>query len=277
MIERKFVREGVMNMKIEEFLNKELERADYSFCEIKRTPLATRIIIHAARPGIVIGRGGENIARLQEIFKERFGIENPHIEVKNVENPYLDARVVAKRMKFALERGMNYRRVVNMYLYRVMEAGAAGVEIIISGKLSGERHRTEKYMSGYVMKCGFPAQEYVDEAKIQAVLKPGVIGIKVKIMPFMPPEMEIEKKVAKGEIKIEDLEKKAEEKKEEPKEEVKEEKAKTTTSKKKEEKKKTKTKSKTKTKASERKSKEEKAKKESKGKEKKSGKEAKKS
>ncbi len=222
MIERKFVREGVVNMKIEEFLNKELERADYSFCEIKRTPLATRIIIHAARPGIVIGRGGENIARLQEIFKERFGIENPHIEVKNIENPYLDARVVAKRMKFALERGMNYKRVVNMYIYRIMEAGAAGVEIIISGKLSGERHRTEKYMSGYVMKCGFPAQEYVDEAKIQAVLKPGVIGIKVKIMPFMPPEMEIEKKVAKGEIKIEDIEKKKdEEKKEESGEEEK--------------------------------------------------------
>ena len=226
MIERKFVREGVVNMKIEEFLNKELERADYSFCEIKRTPLATRIIIHAARPGIVIGRGGENIARLQEIFKERFGIENPHIEVKNVENPYLDARVVAKRMKFALERGINYRRVVNMYLYRVMEAGAAGVEIIISGKLSGERHRTEKYMSGYVMKCGFPAQEYVDEAKIQAVLKPGVIGIKVKIMPFMPPEMEIEKKVAKGEIKIEDLEKKEEKVEEKEKAEEKKGKAK---------------------------------------------------
>ncbi len=202
MIERKFVQEGIANMKIAEFLDKELDRAEYSGCEIRRTPLATRIVIRAGRPAIIIGRGGERIARLQKTLKERFGLENPQIEVKGVDNPYLDAKIVAKRIKFALERGLNYRRVVNMFLSRVMEAGAVGVEIDVSGKLTGERHRTEKYFAGYVMKCGFPAQTYVDVVQEQAVLKPGVIGIKVHIMPFMPPEMEMEKKVAKGDVEI---------------------------------------------------------------------------
>ncbi len=202
MIERKFVQEGIVNMKIAEFLDKELDRAEYSGCEIRRTPLATRIVIRAGRPAIIIGRGGERIARLQQTLKEKFGLENPQIEVKGVDNPYLDAKIVAKRIKFALERGLNYRRVVNMFLSRVMEAGAVGVEIDVSGKLTGERHRTEKYFAGYVMKCGFPAQTYVDVVQEQAVLKPGVIGIKVHIMPFMPPEMEMEKKVAKGDVEI---------------------------------------------------------------------------
>ncbi len=219
MIERKFVSEGVTNMEIEEFFDKELERADYSRCEIKRTPLATRIIIYAARPGIIIGRGGEAVSRLQETLKERFGLENPQIEVKNVDDPYLDARIVAKRIKFALERGMNYKRVVNMFLMRIRDAGAVGAEIEISGKLSGERKRREKFMTGYIMKCGQPAMEWVDEAKEQAVLKPGVIGIKVKLMPYMPAEMELEKKIAKGEVKISPEEGKGEEKKEEQKEE----------------------------------------------------------
>ncbi len=225
MIERKFVSEGVMNMKIEEYFNKELERADYSHCEIKRTPLATRVIIYAARPGIIIGRGGEAVARLQETLKEKFGLENPQIEVKTVDEPYLDARIVAKRIKFALERGMNYRRVVNMFLSRIKEAGAVGAEIEISGKLSGERKRREKFMTGYIMKCGYPALEWVDEAKEQAVLKPGVIGIKVKLMPYMPAEMELEKKIAKGEIKIKkegEAEVEKEEKREEATEEIKE-------------------------------------------------------
>ncbi len=220
MIERKFVQEGIVNMKIAEFLDKELDRAEYSRCEIKRTPLATRIVIYAGRPALVIGRGGERIAKIQEKMKEEFGIENPQIEVKGVDNPYLDAKVVAKRIKFALERGLHYKRVVTMYLNRIMEAGAVGVEIDVSGKLTGERHRTEKYVAGYVMKCGHPAQEYVDVAKEQAVLKPGVIGVKVEIMPFMPPEMELEKRVARGEVEIsEDIIKKFAVKKEEDKEE----------------------------------------------------------
>src|SRR3989344_8621568 len=98
MIERKFIQRGIRNLGIEEYLKSELDKADFSHAEIKRTPLNTRITIYSGRPGMVIGRGGQKIQELTDMLKAEFGVDNPQIEVKEVENPYLDAAVVAKQI-----------------------------------------------------------------------------------------------------------------------------------------------------------------------------------
>ncbi|NIQ05757.1 MAG: 30S ribosomal protein S3, partial [Candidatus Korarchaeota archaeon] len=97
------------------------------------------------RPGLVIGRGGRNIRELAEILEEKFEVSNPQISVSEMEIPELNAYVIASRIASALQRGVHYRRSGYWALNRVMEAGALGAEIIISGKLRSRRGRYEKF------------------------------------------------------------------------------------------------------------------------------------
>ena len=223
MIERKFIEKGIRNSEMEAFLNKSLERADYSHSDIKRTPLNTRIVIHAGRPGVVIGHAGSKINEMTGAIKNRFKIDNPQIEVKSVENQELDARVVAKQIASSLERGTKHRQIVNIMLKKIMEAGAIGVEISVSGKITGSRSRAEKFMSGYLKKCGNTSDVHTQRAFEKATLKAGVIGIKVKLMSTMPSVLSIEKTIEEKaqEKEAEKKEKEEKEKKEdkEPEEE----------------------------------------------------------
>ncbi len=212
MIERKFIQKGIRNTELDMYFHKELERVDYSRCDIQRTPLNTRIIIYAGRPGMVIGRGGSKIQEMTETIEKRFKIEKPQLEVRALENPDTDALVVAKQIAGALEKGMSHKRIVNIYLKRIMGAGALGVEIIIAGKISGERSRTEKFRLGYIKKSGFPADSLVSKGRQIAVLKAGALGVNVRIMKEFPDIMKVEKEVSKIRQEIE--EKKASEEKE---------------------------------------------------------------
>ncbi len=182
MIERTFIKENVNKLLIDEYFKKELSRAGYSHCEIRKTPIGTKIIIYAEKPGFVIGRRGSRIRELTEKLAKEFGVEKPQIDVRPVENPDLDAQVVAQKVAQSLERGLHFRRVGHTAVRRVMNAGAKGVIVIISGKLTGERARTEKFMAGYMKHCGEPAEELVDKGRAIAKTKPGVIGVTVKIM-----------------------------------------------------------------------------------------------
>ncbi len=219
MIERKFIEKGIRNSEMEAFLNKSLERADYSHSDIKRTPLNTRIVIHAGRPGVVIGHAGSKINEMTGAIKNRFKIDNPQIEVKSVENQELDARVVAKQIASSLERGTKHRQIVNIMLKKIMEAGAIGVEITVSGKITGSRSRTEKFMSGYLKKCGNTSDVHTQRAFEKAILKAGVIGIKVKLMSTMPSVLSIERTI---EEKAQEKEAEKKEKEEKEKEDDKE-------------------------------------------------------
>ncbi|MCK5474601.1 MAG: 30S ribosomal protein S3, partial [Candidatus Aenigmarchaeota archaeon] len=181
MIERKFIQKGIRNAELDMYFHKELERVDYSRCDIQRTPLNTRIIIYAGRPGMVIGRGGSKIQEMTETIEKRFKIEKPQLDVRALENPDTDALVVAKQIAGALEKGMSHKRIVNIYLKKIMGAGALGVEIIIAGKISGERSRTEKFRLGYIKKSGFPANSLVSKGQQIAVLKAGALGVNVRI------------------------------------------------------------------------------------------------
>ena len=178
-----FISESIKKTEIDEFLQKKLERAGYGGVNISKTSLGTHIVIYAMRPGIVIGRGGETIRELASLLEEKFGVSNPQISVSEIEIPELNAHVVASRIASALQRGIHFRRAGFWALNQVMEAGALGVEIIISGKLRTERARYEKFRAGYLPKCGEPALKYMRKAEVHVQLKPGIFGVKVRIMP----------------------------------------------------------------------------------------------
>jgi small subunit ribosomal protein S3 len=193
-IVKRFISESIKKTEIDEFLQKKLERAGYGGVTISKTPLGTHIVIYAMRPGLVIGRGGETIRELANILEEKFKISNPQISVSEIEVPELNAYVVASRIASALERGVHFRRAGFWALNQVMEAGALGAEIIISGKLRTERARYEKFRAGYLPKCGDPALKYMRKAEVHVQLKPGIFGVKVRIMPpdaKFPDKLEI--------------------------------------------------------------------------------------
>ncbi|RDE16408.1 MAG: 30S ribosomal protein S3 [Candidatus Thorarchaeota archaeon] len=177
-----FIEQNTRKLAIDEFLNKELNAAGYGGVEIRKMPMKTEVVINASRPGVVIGRRGAKIRELTYILENEFGLENVQVEVNEIENPWLDAAVMASRLARQLERGVRFRRMAYWILRRVMRAGAIGCEIIVKGKLSSRRARYQKFRQGTVAKTGQPASVFVDEADDKAILKPGVIGIKVLIM-----------------------------------------------------------------------------------------------
>ena len=228
MDERKFVKESVNRLLIKEYLMRETAMAGFGGLEIQRTPLGTRIVLEVERPGMVIGRRGAKIKELTERLQEDFGVENPTIEVKESPNAYLNAQIMAQKLAMALERGWHFRRAGHSTVRRIMEAGAKGCQIIIAGKLTGDRSRTEKFMAGTIKYNGKPV-ELVRFGYATAKTKPGIIGVTVKIMPpdaklpdeinILPPAPEAPEESAEQK---EDAEKKEDvEKKEEVKEEVK--------------------------------------------------------
>jgi small subunit ribosomal protein S3 len=187
-----FVEESVKKAEIDEFLRNEFEKAGYGGVDITKTPLGTQMVIYTMRPGLVIGRGGETIKELARTLEEKFDLPNPQISVSEIEIPELNSHVMATRIASGLKRGIHYRRSGYWALNRIMEAGALGAEIIISGVLRSRRARYEKFRAGYLPKSGDPAIKHMREAVSHAQLRPGMIGVKVRIMP---PEAEFPDKV----------------------------------------------------------------------------------
>ena len=184
MLNEYFVKQGIKEAEIEKFIRTRFPYGDYSKTELQRTPLGVKIIIYTNKPGRIIGRAGKNINEITEMIKVKFGFENPQIDVKGIKNPNLDSRIVAKQIASALERGYNFKKIGNLSMKRVMEAGAIGVEIVISGRLGGGGGKSMqgKFIDGYLKRCGHPSKELVDYGFEEAITRPGKIGIKVRIM-----------------------------------------------------------------------------------------------
>jgi len=206
-IVKRFISEAMKNAEIDEFLQKKLERAGYGGVNLSKTPLGTHVVVYAMRPGLVIGRGGETIRELSTVLEQSFKVANPQISVSEIEIPELNAYVVASRVTSALQKGIHFRRAGFWALNQVMEAGALGCEIVISGKLRTERARFEKFKAGYFPRCGEPALKYTRKTEAHVQLKAGMFGVRVKIMPpdaqfpdkikivtELPPETAAEKK-----------------------------------------------------------------------------------
>jgi len=204
---------------IKEFLIKKIEGAGFGGMTIQRTPMGTRINILVERPGMVIGKSGSKIKELTEDIKNNFHVENPQIEIKEAgSSASLNAKIMAEKLAEALERGWHFRRAGHSTVRRIMSAGAKGCQIVIAGKLTGARHRTEKFTEGHIKYCGETAKQVMDVGYATAKLKPGVLGVKVRIMR---PDAKLPDDIK---IKTAEVEKPKEKVKEEPKEEKLEEK-----------------------------------------------------
>jgi len=200
-IEKRFIADGVRNVRVEKFLMKELKRAGYGGMDITRTPLGTQVTIFAEKPGIVIGKGGKQVRQLTQDLAGVYGIESPQVEVQQVQNPTFNAQIMAERLANALERGWYFRKAGQSTIRRVMDSGALGCEVVIAGKLTGARSRTQKFIEGYVKHCGEPSETIVEKGYALAIKKLGVIGVQVKIVPpdaKLPDTFEIIEPESKG-------------------------------------------------------------------------------
>ncbi len=184
MIERKFVNQNIKEFEIKEFVKKKLSRVGLSDVKLQRTPLGEKIVISTSRPGLVVGRSGSNITRLTQDIKNQFELENPQIEIEEVNHIGLDSNIIAEMIANSLEKfGPNrFKGIGHKAMSDVMNAGALGVEILVSGKLPGARARTWRFYQGYLKKCGDIAISDVKTSYTAANLKSGTIGIKVSIM-----------------------------------------------------------------------------------------------
>ncbi len=183
-IERKFIEDSIVKYNISKFLGGELSRAGFSRIEIQKTPIITRITVYVLNPGRVIGRGGKTIDGITETIKDKFKVENPQINVMEVENKMLEPLLVAKSITERLERGMNARRVIQQSLKEIISNGALGAEIIARGKLAakGAKKRSIRKSLGYIPKAG-DVTELVRVSHATAYPKYGAIGVKVRIVP----------------------------------------------------------------------------------------------
>jgi small subunit ribosomal protein S3 len=184
MIKRKFIEIKKNEYAIKEFIKHELGKGKLSEVKIERTPIGERIILFTSRPGVIIGRKGESIQRLTDLLKKQFKMENPKIEIAEIEKVDFDAQTVADQIALSLERfgSSSFKIICYKFLERIKRAGALGAELILSGKLPSARARTWRFTFGYLSKTGYPTR-FVNSAKAVAKTKPGIVGVKVYILP----------------------------------------------------------------------------------------------
>ena len=219
MIERKFVAQKIREFQIEEYISQSLKNVGHSHTKMVKTPLGEKIVIFTSRPGLIVGRKGQNIKQLTKTLKKRFDLENPQIEISEVTNPNLDAKIVAEKIVDALEKfgSQKFKSIGHKIMTDVMNAGGLGIEIVISGKVPSARAKSWRFYQGYLKKCGDIAMS-VSKADLQAHLKTGVIGVKISIMPpdlKLPDDIEL---IDAVETKVEEITDKTEEAKEAGKE-----------------------------------------------------------
>lgn len=169
---------------IREKIKTEIGMGKVSKVKIEYTPIGEKIIVSTNKPGLIIGRGGEKIEELTNMLKTNFKLENPHIEIDEIKKPEFDSQLIADDIALSLERfgPMKFKVVAYKALQRIMNAGALGCEIRISGKLPSSRAKTWRFAQGYLKKTG-DSSKMVDRAQAVAQTKPGTVGVKVAILP----------------------------------------------------------------------------------------------
>lgn len=214
-IERKFVNDGYVKASMNEYFAEQLSRAGYGGMELNRTPMGTQIIIYSEKPGMVIGKAGKVIRKLTRDVATKYNLENPQIDAQEVKKPELNAQMMASRLAASIERGWYFRKAGHNTLRAIMNAGALGCEVVISGKLTGARSRVEKFVDGYIKHSGNPVEHVVDEGFAVAIKKLGTLGCKVRIIQpgvVLPDSYRVKET---GEL-VEPVEKPAEKPVEEP-------------------------------------------------------------
>lgn len=183
MEEKKFIDVRKNEYNVKQFVKRMFGKGKISRVKIEYTPVGEKIIVSTHRPGLVIGKKGEKIQQLTEILKKKFKMENPHVDIEEIQRYEFDAQLVADDIALTLERfgSMKYKSASYKILSRIKSAGAKGAELRISGKLPSDRARVWRFSYGYLKKTGDSAN-IVDRAKAVSITKKGTVGISVSIL-----------------------------------------------------------------------------------------------
>ncbi|CAJ0903637.1 7196_t:CDS:2 [Entrophospora sp. SA101] len=181
---RKFVADGVFFAELNEFFTRELAEEGYSGVEVRVTPARTEIIIRATHTQDVLGEKGRRIRELTALIQKRFKFPENTVELyaEKVQNRGLCAIAQCESLRYKLLAGLAVRRACYGVLRFIMESGAKGCEVVVSGKLRAARAKSMKFVDGFMIHSGQPIRDYVDTAVRHVMLRQGVLGIKVKIM-----------------------------------------------------------------------------------------------
>jgi small subunit ribosomal protein S3 len=226
MIEKQIVSKNLREYLIQDYVKNYFPRGSYSKIDLKKTPLGEKIIVHTSMPGLVVGRKGENISELTRALKSNFNMENPQVEVAEINEINLDPASVAQRIASYFERfgPKRFKLIGYKELQNIIDAGALGAEIVISGRgVPGARAKSWRFQAGHLKKSGDISENFTKRAIAVANLQSGTIGIKVNIITpdiVMPDKIEIKVSVpniiieeVKEEIKLEEKEKESKPKK----------------------------------------------------------------
>ena len=188
------IKDNYNMMLLNDFLREEIKESGFHRVEVSKTPTGTKITLHVTRPGIVIGRKGAGIKKLTEQVESDFGFKNPQISVEEVTKAELSPSVMCNRMAAHIERGTAFRRATMWTMNQIMESGAMGVQITISGKLRGDRSAFEKHVQGILPRAGDYAKNIVTQDIVHTKTKMGLIGIRIRIAnkEKIVPEFELE-------------------------------------------------------------------------------------
>lgn len=184
MEEKKFVNFKKEELGVKEYIKNSLGKGRISEVNIEYTPVGEKIVVATSSPGLVIGKKGEKINEMTFVLKKRFKLDNPHIEIKEITAPMLDAQLVGDMIALEIERkgSLKFKLIAYKILKDIMRNGALGAEIVLSGKLPSDRAKSWRFAQGYLKKTGDPAK-VVLRAISQAKTMTGVVGIKVSILP----------------------------------------------------------------------------------------------
>ena len=175
------IRDNYNAMLLNEFLRKEIKDAGFSKVDITKTPTGTRVTLYVTKPGIVIGKKGFGIKALTEKLETDYGLKNPQVVVEEILKPELSPSVMCNRMGSHIERGTAFRRATMWTLQQIMDGGAMGVQITVSGKLRGDRSAFEKHTAGILPRSGYHAETIVEEDIAHVQTPMGLIGIRIRI------------------------------------------------------------------------------------------------
>ncbi|TIA72582.1 hypothetical protein E3P91_01928 [Wallemia ichthyophaga] len=187
---RKIVQDGVFQAELSEFFTRELSEEGFSGCEVRVTHARTEIIIRATHTQEVLGEKGRRIRELTALVQKRFKFPENSLELyaEKVQNRGLSAVAQCESLRYKLLGGLAVRRACYGVVRFIMESGAKGCEVVVSGKLRAARAKAMKFTDGFMIHSGQPVRDFVDYAVRHVLLKQGVLGLKVKIMRPHDPE-----------------------------------------------------------------------------------------
>lgn len=205
---KKFVADGVFQAELNEFLTRCLGMEGYAGIEVRATSMSTEIRVKATKTKEILEKSARKVRELKSLIEKRYNFndEDNKVELSIKPLPYdknLCAAAQAETLKFKLLNGTPVRLAANNILGLVMRRGGAkGCEVIISGKVKGQRAKSQKYKAGYMVSTGQPKLEFIDEAIRHVELRQGVLGIKVKIMPDSDRAVGKYRKIMPDNVKI---------------------------------------------------------------------------